>query len=81
MLFTILGCIRTPSFATALTAVIIWRGVILNLCPNEIVASSTGPTLSIGWNVPVASPAVAIPVLSNNPKASKYLYIKSFPIF
>ena len=41
---TILGCINTPSFATAATAVIIWSGVILNLCPKDIVASSTSPT-------------------------------------
>ena len=78
---TILGCIKTPSFAIALTDVIICKGVIVNLCPNDIVASSTGPTLSISWNVPTASPEVAIPVLLNKPNASKYLYIVSFPIF
>ena len=81
ILFTILGCINLPSLAIADTAVIIWRGVIVNLWPNDIVASSTGPTESLSWKIPVASPAVAIPVFVNNPNDLKYLYKVSTPIF
>ena len=80
-LFTIRGCINTPSFAIEDTAVIIWSGVIVNLWPNEIVASSTGPTESLSWKIPVASPDVAIPVFVNSPKDLKYLYKVSTPIF
>jgi hypothetical protein len=34
-----------PSFTSPDTVVISWIGVILNLCPKDNVASSTGPTL------------------------------------
>ena len=80
MLFTILGCNKTPLLAIALAAVIICKGVIVNLCPNDIVASSVVPTFSSLWNWLEASPDVAIPVLSNKPKALKYLYSVVAPI-
>ena len=43
----------------------------MNLCPNETVASSTGPNSSILWNLPTASPAVAMPVFENNPNEKR----------
>ena len=80
MLFTILGCTKTPLLAIALAAVIICKGVIVNLWPNDIVASSVVPTFSSLWNWLEASPDVAIPVLSNSPNALKYLYSVVAPI-
>ena len=67
--FTILGCIKTPSFATAEIAVIICKGVIVKRCPKDMVASSTAPTLSSGQKELTASPDKLIPVLSKKPKA------------
>ena len=78
--FTICGVIKFPPFAIAETAFTSCIGVILNLCPNDIVANSTGPTSFLSQNVLVPSLGKSIPVLSNNPNNLKYLYKVSFPI-
>ena len=49
------------------TAVINCNGEISNLCPNEVVASSTGPTLSRLNKIPLASPFKSTPVFLPNP--------------
>ena len=69
--FTILGFINVPPFAIDDTAVIICNGVISNLCPNDIVASSTGPTFSSFKNIPEASPGKSTPVIFNSPNFSR----------
>ena len=53
---TNLGVTRFPPFAMLATAVTSCIGVISNLCPKEIVASSTGPTFSSLKNMLFASP-------------------------
>jgi len=68
-------------FAIAEAAVIIWSGVMVNLCPKDIVASSVERTLDSAWNWLEDSPAVWIPVFSNSPNALKYLYNVETPIF
>ena len=65
--FTTCGVTITPSFAIALAAFTSCIGVIVNLCPNDIVASSTAPTFSSLQNVLVPSLGKSIPVLSKNP--------------
>ena len=61
-----------PSLAIEDTAVIIWRGVISNLCPKLIVANSTGPAFSSLTKILFASPGRWIPVLENKPNFRKY---------
>jgi len=46
-------------------------GVISNLWPNDIVASSTGPTFSSFKNILPASPGISIPVFASSPNFSK----------
>ena len=60
---TTLGLTLVPPFATADTAVTNCIGVISNLCPKLIVASSTGPTLSSFKKILFASPGKSIPVI------------------
>lgn len=60
--FTKRGFILVPPFAIADTAEISWIGVISNLCPKLIVASSTGPTLFSAKKILPASPGISIPV-------------------
>ena len=69
---TILGFTCVPPFAIVATPVIIWIGVISNLWPNAIVASSTGPTFSSFKNILLASPGKSIPVFFKNPNFLKY---------
>ena len=57
--------------ATALTS---WIGVIEILCPKEIVANSTGPTLSISYIIDFLSPEDSFRNIGN-PKAV-YVIIK-----
>ena len=71
--FTSLGVTNSPLFANADAARTICIGVILNLCPNDIVANSIGPTLFSGQNVLFPSLGKSIPVLSNIPNALRYL--------
>lgn len=63
------------------TAVTCWIGVTDTPCPNAVVASSTGPTLSNLNRIPDASPFKSIPVFFPNPKSRIYLNSVSFPIF
>lgn len=60
-----------PLLAIVETTEIICIGVISNLCPNDIVANSTGPTLFSFKNILPASPGKSIPVFDNNPNFSK----------
>ena len=53
--------------------------VTLIPCPNDVVASSTGPTLSILNNIPLASPFKSIFVFLPNPKFLIYLNKRSLP--
>ena len=69
--FTILGFTKFPPFAILDTAVTSCIGVISNLWPKLIVASSTGPAFSSFKNMLFASPGKSIPVFSNNPNFSK----------
>ena len=71
--FTNLGVTNSPLFASADAALTICIGVILNLCPNDIVANSIGPTLFSAQKVLFPSLGKSIPVLSNIPNAFKYL--------
>ena len=68
---TTLGSIYSPPLAILETAVTICNGVTSNLCPKLIVANSTGPTLSLSKNIPLASPGKSIPVFLKNPNFSK----------
>ena len=76
-----MGSTSVPPFEIAETAVINCNGVIENLCPKDIVASSTGPTLSKGVKYDFGVLAIFDPILSKNPYASKYLYNVLTPIF
>ncbi len=67
ILSTIIGFIKIPSFAIAEIAVIICNGVILSLCPKDIVASSTSATLDSLVNRELDSPYKLLPVVSNSP--------------
>ena len=71
--FTNLGVNFFPLFAIVDNIVSICIGVTSNLWPNDIVASSTGPTFSFFKNILPASPGKSIPVLESNPNFSKYL--------
>ena len=71
ILLTICGFTKMPSLAREDTAVINCSGVISNLWPNDIVASSTGPTFSSFRKILPASPGKSIPVFDNSPNFSK----------
>ena len=68
---TNLGFTYFPLFAIVATIVAIWIGVTSNLWPKEIVASSTGPTLSSFKKILFASPYKSISVFLKNPNFSK----------
>ena len=70
--FTTLGFTFIPPFEIDDIAVANWIGVISNLCPKLIVASSTGPTLFSAKNILVASPGKSIPVGFNKLNFLKY---------
>ena len=56
-------------------------GVTETPWPKEVVASSTGPTLSNGKRIPFDSPFKSTPVRVPKPNDLIYLNNVSFPIF
>lgn len=73
------GLYKVPPFIAADTAVICCIGVTDTPCPNAVVASSTGPTLSKLKIMPVASPFKSTPVFLPKPNLSMYEKSVSFP--
>ena len=79
ILLTTYGLYSVPPFTAADTAVICCMAVTLIPWPKEVVANSTGPTLSKLKRIPFASPFKSIPVFSPNPNKLIYLNSRSFP--
>ena len=79
ILLTMYGLYKVPPFIAALTAATCCIAVTLTPWPKDVVASSTGPTLSNENNIPLLSPFKSMFVFSPNPKAFIYLNSLSFP--
>ena len=79
ILFTMYGSYNVPPLIAALTAVICCIAVTDTPWPKEVVANSTGPTLSNENRIPLLSPFKSIPVLSPKPKLLIYSNNFSFP--
>ena len=69
-----------PPLIAALTADICCTAVTLTPWPKEVVANSTGPTLSRENNIPLLSPLRSTPVFLPNPKLFMYSNNVSLPI-